>query len=115
MASPIDSKTTIGTVSLSVADLARSLDYYQQHIGLALQSRSADSATLGAGALPLLRLHEAPGARVVRRATGLYHFALRVPTRHDLARTIQHFAEVRTPIGGASDHLVSEALYLSDP
>lgn len=115
MTTPIDAETTIGAVSLSVADLARSLDYYQQHIGLAVQARGAGSATLGVGTMPLLHLHEVPGARVVRRATGLYHFALRVPTRHDLARLIQHFAEVRTPIGGASDHLVSEALYLSDP
>jgi catechol 2,3-dioxygenase len=115
MTSPIDPETTIGAVSLSVADLARSLDYYQHHIGLAVQSRGAGSATLGVGTTPLLHLHEVPGARVVRRATGLYHFALRVPTRHDLARVIQHFADTRTPIGGASDHLVSEALYLSDP
>jgi catechol 2,3-dioxygenase len=51
---------------------------------------------------------------VVRRATGLYHFALRVPTRHDLARVIRNLAENRTPVSGASDHLVSEALYLYD-
>jgi catechol 2,3-dioxygenase len=115
MASIIDPETTIGLVSLSVADLARSLAYYQHNIGLAVLDSGDGSATLGTGTTPLLRLQETPGARLVRRATGLYHFALRVPTRRDLARVIVHFAETRTPIDGASDHLVSEALYLSDP
>lgn len=115
MTSTIDPDTRIGSVTLSVADLDRSLSYYQQHIGLATLERSSDSATLGVGATPLLRLRAVPGARLVRRATGLYHFALLVPSRRDLARVIAHFAALRTPIDGASDHLVSEALYLSDP
>jgi catechol 2,3-dioxygenase len=63
----------------------------------------------------LLRLQELPGSRVIRRATGLYHFALLVPSRLELARTLRHLIDTQTPIGGASDHLVSEALYLSDP
>ena len=108
-------ETHIGAVSLSVADLARSLAYYQNSIGLKLLDKTKDTAALGAGNTVLLRLHEFPGARLVRRATGLYHFALRVPSRRDLARVIQHFADSKTNIGGASDHLVSEALYLSDP
>ena len=111
----IDAATTIGAASLSVADLARSLAYYQNNIGLALLAQTKDLATLGAGKTPLLHLHEVRGAKLVRRATGLYHFALRVPTRRDLARVIQHFVDSNTPIGGASDHTVSEALYLSDP
>jgi catechol 2,3-dioxygenase len=115
MTSIIDPATTIGLVTLSVADLERSLAYYQHNIGLAVLSRDADTATLGVGAAPLLQLHGIPGARVVRRATGLYHFALRVPSRRDLAGVIQHLGETDTPIDGASDHLVSEALYLSDP
>src|SRR6266487_2153385 len=105
MISLIDSDTKVGTVALSVADLERSLGYYQQNIGLAMLSRSSASATLGAGTTPLLSLHEVQGARVVRRATGLYHFALRVPSRRDLARVIRHFAESGTQISGASDHL----------
>lgn len=115
MTTQIDSDTIIGTVALSVADLKRSLAYYQQHIGLSVLAQIGDTATLGVGTTPLLHLHEVLGARLVRRATGLYHFAIRVPTRHDLAEVIRHFAESRTPVGGASDHLVSEALYLSDP
>jgi catechol 2,3-dioxygenase len=112
--SQIDPATRIGVVALTVGDLGRALAYYQHNIGLAVLSSSGATATLGVGSLPLLRLRETPGARVVRRATGLYHFALRVPTRGDLAQVIQHLWETHTPIGGASDHLVSEALYLSD-
>jgi len=106
---------SLGVVSLSVADLQRSLAYYQEHIGLALQQRDGSIATLGAGDRPLLRLHEQPGAQHIQRATGLYHYAIRVPSRLELARVIQHFIQGGTPIDGASDHTVSEALYLSDP
>lgn len=115
MRSQIECTTTLGAVALSVAELERSLNYYQRSIGLAVLERCGDSATLGVGNTPLLRLHEVAGARIVRRATGLYHFALRVPSRQDLARAIRHFAASGTRIDGASDHLFSEALYLSDP
>lgn len=115
MSGAIDPNTTIGTVSLTVSDLARSLVYYQRNIGLQLQEQQGNIAILGAGQTPLLRLEELPGAQLVRRATGLYHFALLVPTRLELARTLRHLAESQTSIDGASDHLVSEALYLSDP
>lgn len=111
----LDDDTRMGVVSLSVNSLATSLAYYQDHIGLSVLEQNASDATLGVAGLPLLHLHEVPGARLVRRATGLYHFALRVPTRHDLARVILQFSKNRTPVSGASDHLVSEALYLSDP
>jgi catechol 2,3-dioxygenase len=115
MASIIDPATRIGRVKLSVGNLDRSLSYYQHNIGLAVLDYDKSSATLGVGDTPLLHLRETPGARVVRRATGLYHFALRVPSRRDLARVIRHLWASNTEIGGASDHLVSEALYLSDP
>jgi catechol 2,3-dioxygenase len=115
MKSTIDPATRIGAVALSVADLRRSLAYYQHDIGLALLKQRGDQASLGVGGITLLRLQEVPGARLVRRATGLYHFALRVPTRRDLAGALRHFAERGTRIGGAADHLFSEALYLSDP
>lgn len=113
---PIHPDTTIGAVTLVVTDLARSLDYYQQNIGLQLHRRNDGQAALGAGGRDLLILHEQPGARPVQRGrTGLYHFALLVPSRKELARTLRHLIDTRTPLGGASDHAVSEALYLSDP
>lgn len=115
MSGLINPNTTVGLVSLTVSNLDRSLVYYQQNIGLQMQNRNGDTAILGAGDRNLLKLQELPGARLVRRATGLYHFALRVPSRLDLARTLHHLVETETPIDGASDHFVSEALYLSDP
>ncbi|MBC8161350.1 MAG: VOC family protein [Roseiflexaceae bacterium] len=111
----IDPRTAVGVVTLSVADLVRSLEFYQRMIGLELLAQDAASTSLGAGGVALLHLHESPGARHVRRATGLYHFALRVPERRDLARVLRHFAEQGFRIDGAADHIVSEALYLSDP
>jgi catechol 2,3-dioxygenase len=115
VACSIDPATAIGAVTLSVADLGRSLDYYRGQIGLRLLAEGAGAATLGAGAVPLLHLREFPGARLVRRATGLYHLALRLPSRRDLARLLGHLAQRGAPIVGAADHLVSEALYLNDP
>lgn len=105
----------IGAVTLTVADLGRSLAFYTQNIGLALHAQSADEALLGAGARPLLRLQALRGARYAPRTTGLYHFALRVPSRLELARTIEHLARTQTSIDGASDHTASEAIYLHDP
>lgn len=105
----------IGRVALVVADLDRSIRYYEENIGLTLLSREAASAALGAGEEAFLWLHHQPGARPVQRATGLYHFAILVPSRFDLARTLSHLIQSNTPIGGFSDHHVSEAIYLTDP
>lgn len=107
--------THMGRVHLTVRDLARSLVYYQAHIGLRLLAQSDGLATLGAGATPLLLLREQTGARRVRGVTGLYHFALLTPSRRELARILAHLLSTDTPISGASDHAVSEALYLTDP
>ncbi len=111
----IHSHTTMGRVHLTVADLGRSLDYYQQGIGLSLKQRDGRTAYLAAGERELLVLTEQSGARLTRGTTGLYHFALLVPSRLELARTLRHLTHSETPIYGASDHAVSEALYLTDP
>ncbi len=105
----------IGAVHLTVKNLESLVDYYRQHIGLQLHRRENGIAYLGAGGEDLLVLHHMPEARQVSHSTGLYHFALRVPTRADLAGVIQRFTERQTPIDGWADHLVSEALYLHDP
>jgi catechol 2,3-dioxygenase len=105
----------IGAVSLTVSDLSRSVDYYQEQIGLTLQQRSKGSATLGAGETPLVKLHQQPKATRRNGVTGLYHFALLLPSRLELAKALSHFVRAQTPISGAADHLVSEALYLNDP
>ncbi|MBV9213907.1 MAG: VOC family protein [Actinobacteria bacterium] len=107
--------TTVGAVHLTVSDLPRSLDYYRRAVGLDALQEDAGRASLGVGERELIVLTEEPGARPAVGHTGLYHFALLVSQRSDLARWLAHAARDRVPLVGLSDHFVSEALYLSDP
>jgi catechol 2,3-dioxygenase len=112
----IDPRTACGTVALVVTDLDRSVRYYVDQIGLQLLRREDDIALLGAGDQVLLQLTAQPGARPVQQGrTGLYHFAILTPSRRELSRTLHHLLATNTRLDGASDHGVSEALYLSDP
>ena len=112
----IDAALHCGMVRLVVRDLERSLSYYQNRIGLQLQRREEGVAWLGVDGVKLLALVEQVEASPVQRGrTGLYHFALLAPSRAALARVLNHLLATRTPIDGASDHGVSEAIYLSDP
>jgi len=111
----IPPETTVGAVHLTVSDLARSLDYYRSAIGLRVLEESAGRASLGTDGRELLALVEERGARPAAGCTGLYHFALVVPERVELAAWLAHAARDRVPLVGLSDHFVSEALYLSDP
>lgn len=113
----IAATTRVGTVHLTVSDLERSVAYYEKVIGLSVRERIAGRAMLGAGAggEDLLVLIEQPGARPVRGHCGLYHFALLLPVRSDLARWLAHAARDRVALAGLADHNVSEAIYLSDP
>src|SRR6185436_13120337 len=115
MNEPIHPAAHVGAVHLTVRDLERALAYYQERIGLRLLDREGGTARLGVPGRELLVLHEDPAARSVRGTTGLYHFALLTPSRLDLARALARLVETRTALTGASDHGVSEALYLSDP
>ena len=110
--------TRLGAVTLQVADLERSLAYYRDVLGFRVAEQSAGRAALaahGEGA-PLVVLHEKLGvAPVPRRGRlGLYHFAILLPNRAALGRFVAHLASIGER-AGASDHLVSEALYLQDP
>src|SRR5688500_16699699 len=105
----------LGAAHLTVSDLDRSVGFYQDALGLRQHRRDDAVAALGTGGEDLLVLHEEPGARPAGRHAGLYHFALLYPTREELARAVQRLAVTRTPISGASDHGVSEAIYLPDP
>jgi catechol 2,3-dioxygenase len=105
----------LGPVSLIVSQLDRSVGFYQDVIGLQVHRRTDHEAVLGVGAEDVLRLVEEPGARPAARHAGLYHVALLYPSREALARAVQRLALTRTPIDGASDHGVSEAIYLPDP
>jgi catechol 2,3-dioxygenase len=115
VAARLSPSTTVGAVHLTVSDLERSLDYYGSAIGLELLERAAGRASFGVGERELVVLVEEPGARPAVGRTGLYHFALVVPERVDLARWLAHAGRDRVPLVGLSDHFVSEALYLSDP
>lgn len=111
----IDAGARIGAVHLTVSDLGRSLQFYSDHVGFREHWRKGARAGIGAGGADLLVLHESPGAPLPHRTTGLYHFAVLVPSRAELARSLGNFALRRTPMQGFSDHRVSEALYLADP
>jgi catechol 2,3-dioxygenase len=106
----------IGAVSLAVRDLNRVSDFYEKALGLSLLSASGRERELGAGGITLLKLIEDKSARAPTRAeAGLFHTAFLLPTREDLARWTAHAIANNIPVTGASDHLVSEALYLDDP
>ncbi|HEV3229989.1 MAG TPA: VOC family protein [Solirubrobacteraceae bacterium] len=105
----------LGRVELTVTDLDRSIAFYEESIGLRLARRDGAVAALGAGGEDLLVLVEDPSARPAERHAGLYHFALLHSSRSELARAAQRLVATRTPISGASDHGISEAIYLSDP
>jgi catechol 2,3-dioxygenase len=111
----IPSATRPGAVHVTVSNLDRSVGYYESVVGLVVRERGAGHAFLGAGGEDLLVLVEQPGAAPTRGYCGLYHFALLVPARVDLARWLAHAARDRVALVGLSDHFVSEAIYLSDP
>ena len=113
-------ETRMGAVELTVADLDRTLDYWQREIGLRVLERSDGRASLGTGAglgtdTEVLRFVEEPGAQPDTGHTGLYHVALLLPDRASLARWLAHAARDRVALTGLSDHAVSEAIYLRDP
>lgn len=108
----------IGRITLRVADLARSVAWYERTIGLIRLAQVGNRATMGvsATATELVVLDEVRGSNPVPRRgqLGLYHFALLLPTRADLGRFSRHLDQLGVR-AGAADHLVSEALYLTDP
>ena len=110
--------TRVGSVRLQVADLARSLEWYEGVLGFRALAQTDTVATLGAAGsnVPLVELNRRAGALPLPRRgrLGLFHFAILLPERPALGRFLAHLAE--TGVGaGAADHLVSEALYLHDP
>jgi len=110
--------THVGLVRIQVADLDRSIAYYEEVIGFRLLERVGGVARLGPhGAdVTLLEIHEKPGVHSVERRgrIGLYHFAILLPDRAALGRFLKHLSDIGER-AGMSDHFVSEAIYLSDP
>lgn len=114
-ANSIHPDTTLGYVHLNVSDLTQALPFYQEVLGFQVHRREGDTAYLGAGHADILGLTERHGAVKPRFATGLYHFAVLVPSRVELARSLRRLVETEYPLQGFADHLVSEAIYLADP
>ncbi|RUQ31153.1 VOC family protein [Peribacillus cavernae] len=109
--------TYVGQVHLLVEDIKRSLVFYQETIGLQVLQQSEHKVVLTADrSTPLLTIEQPENAAVKQRnRTGLYHFAILLPNRSDLAKVLLHLLQTGYPLQGASDHLVSEAVYLADP
>jgi catechol 2,3-dioxygenase len=116
----IDPRVDIGHVHLKVSDIDRALAFYRDVLGFELQQRMGDQAAfLSAGGyhhhIGLNTWESKGGSPPPPGTTGLYHVAIRYPTRASLADALGRLVEARIPLSGASDHGVSEALYLRDP
>ena len=119
MSETIDPRTDIGHVHLKVSDLDRAIAFYRDVLGFELQQRMGDQAAfLSAGGynhhIGLNTWESRGGSRPPPGSTGLYHFAIRHPDRRALARTFKRVVQAGIRVG-ASDHGVSEAIYLNDP
>ena len=117
---PIDAGVRIGHVHLKVSDVDRALDFYVGVLGFELQQRwGPDAAFISAGGyhhhIGLNSWHSKGGPPPPQGTTGLFHTAVLYPTRRDLADALRRVNEAGIPLTGASDHGVSQALYLNDP
>lgn len=110
------SDTVLGPIALRISDIHRAVQFYQEVLGLELRRRESHAASLGAGGSELLVLQEERSAsQPPPYSTGLYHLAILLPSRQELARALRRLAQSGWPIQGFADHGVSEAIYLSDP
>ena len=116
----VPAQTRIGHVHLKVADVERALQFYRDLLGFQITQYYGDSAVfLSAGGyhhhIGLNTWHSKNAAPAPVQAAGLYHLAILYPTRKDLAVVVKRLLDVPYPLTGASDHGVSEAIYLNDP
>jgi catechol 2,3-dioxygenase len=108
--------TRVGAVRVAVADLDRAREFYERVVGLRILGQEGGIARLGADGTAVIELVGVPDAPPrPRGTTGLFHLAILLPSRGELARSVRRLGEMRWPLAGASDHLVSEALYMADP
>jgi catechol 2,3-dioxygenase len=110
----LPASTRLGAVHIAVTDGERAKAFWTGYVGLTVLAEDATSISLGAGDQELVVLHPGATSPVVPRRTGLYHLALHVPTRKELARVIARLFALRYP-NSPTDHTVSETTYLSDP
>jgi catechol 2,3-dioxygenase len=116
----IHPKTAIGDLALTVADLERQITFYRDYVGLTLQSRTEAEATLGTpetgsrGGTTLLRLKAEPTFKRYRGVTGMYHFAVVLPNRRELARALGRLIAMEYP-NSPTDHIMTKTTYFDDP
>lgn len=120
MSYTVPAGTRIGHIHLKVADLERSLGFYCDLLGFEVQQLFGDSAAfISAGGyhhhIGLNTWHSKNGQPAPVNTAGLYHTAILYPTRKDLANVLKRLIEIKYPLTGASDHGVSEAIYMDDP
>jgi catechol 2,3-dioxygenase len=120
MSYQVPAGTNIGHIHLKVADIDRSLAFYQGVLGFDLVVRMGESAAfVSAGGyhhhIGLNTWHSRRGTAAPSHHTGLYHFAIKYPSRRDLARAVRQVLHAGVPLQGVADHGVSEAVYLADP
>ena len=116
----IPAQTHIGHVHLKVSDINKALAFYKDLLGFEITARyGADAVFISAGGyhhhIGLNTWHSKNGPQPAKNATGLYHTAIVYPTRKDLAIALKRLIDAKYPLTGASDHGVSEAIYLDDP
>src|SRR5438309_4262177 len=115
----IPAETRIGHVHLKVADLERAIGFYRDYLGFDLLFNMGSAAFLSAGGyhhhIGLNTWESKDGSPPPPGTTGLFHVAIRYPSRKALAKALKRLVDNRIPISGASDHGVSEAIYLNDP
>ncbi|RXV55332.1 glyoxalase [Streptococcus australis] len=110
-----NSKIYLAEVALNVKDLSRQTAFYAQILGLEILSQSEEEVLLGVGGKALVHLIQTDRTEAVKASYGLYHMAILLPSREDLADVFKHMAELNVPFVGGADHGYSEALYLEDP
>ena len=109
-----NSRIHLAEVALNVRDLAGQTAFYHQLLGLEILNQSEKEVLLGAGGKPLVRLIQTENTGNPKQSYGLYHMALLLPTREDLANVFKHLLDLKIPLVGGADHGYSEAIYLED-
>ena len=109
-----NSQIYLAEVALNVKDLESQTAFYHQLLGLEILNQSEDQVLLGAGGKPLVLLIKTDDISNSKQSYGLYHMALLLPTREDLANVFKHLLDLKIPLVGGADHGYSEAIYLED-
>ena len=109
-----NSRIHLAEVALNVRDIENQTAFYHQLLGLEILNQSGNQVLLGAGGKPLVKLIKTEDTSNPKQSYGLYHMALLLPTREDLANVFKHLLDLKIPLVGGADHGYSEAIYLED-